>query len=80
MTCPFLKKAEKILVYTYTSMIVEQGAVGGTWKDGQGGGGGRGAYGFVNIMSDAPSVQRVRCECKYVRAGRIPHVSGSSSL
>jgi hypothetical protein len=42
MTCPFLKKAEKILVYTYTSMIVEQGAVGGTWKDGQGGGGGGG--------------------------------------
>ena len=40
----------------------------------------RGPYGFVNMMSDAPSVQRVRCECRYVRAGRIPHVRGSSSL
>ena len=38
------------------------------------------AYGFVNMISDAPRVQRVRCECRYVRAGRIPHVRGSSSL
>ena len=22
------------------------------------------AYGFVKMMSDAPSVQRVRCECR----------------
>jgi hypothetical protein len=73
MTCPFRKKAEKTLVvYTYTSMIFERGAVGR--------GRHRKAYGFVNMMSDAPSVQRVRCECRYVRAGRIPHVSGSSSL
>jgi hypothetical protein len=40
----------------------------------------RRTYGFVNMMSDAPRVQRVRCECRYVRAGRIPHVRGSSSL
>jgi hypothetical protein len=40
------------MVYTYTSMIVSEALldVGGTV----------GAYGFVNMMSDAPSVQRVR--------------------
>jgi hypothetical protein len=37
-------------------------------------------YGFVNMMSDAPSVQRIVCERRYIRAGRIPHVRGSSSL
>jgi len=38
-------------------------------------------YGFVNMMmSDAPSVQRITCEHRYVRAGNIPHVRGSSSL
>jgi len=31
-------------------------------------------------MSDAPSVQRIMCGRMYIRAGRIPHVRGSSSL
>jgi len=38
------------------------------------------AYGFVNMMSDTPSVQRIVCGCMYICAGRIPHVSGSSNL
>ena len=44
--------------------------------------GGRGpaAYGFVNMMSDAPSVQRIMCRRIYIRAGSIPHVRGSPSL
>ena len=37
-------------------------------------------YGFVNIMSDALSVQRIMCKRRYVRSGRIPDVRGSSSL
>ena len=37
-------------------------------------------YGFVNMMSDAPSVQRIVCGRMSIRAGRIPHVRGSSSL
>ena len=37
-------------------------------------------YEFVNMMSDAPSVQRIVCERRYICAGRIPHVRGSSSL
>ena len=73
MTCPFRKKVEKTLVGVQpVRMILSEALleVGGTAN----------AYGFVNMMSDAPSVQRVKWECKYVRAGRIPHVSGSSSL
>ena len=37
-------------------------------------------YGFVNMMSDAPSTQRVVLVLKKERIGRIPHVTGSSSL
>jgi hypothetical protein len=38
------------------------------------------AYGFVNRISDAPRDHRVKWELKYVRAGRMPHTRGSSSL
>ena len=53
---------------------------GSTGREGREGAGARLPYGFVNMMSDAPSVQRIVCERRYIRAGRIPHVRGSSSL
>lgn len=39
-----------------------------------------GTNGRVNIMSEAPSVQRVVREERKVERGRIPHMSGSSIL
>lgn len=39
-----------------------------------------GAYGLVNMMSDAPSVHRVVRELRYQLAGSMPHVTGSSRL
>ena len=43
-------------------------------------GAGPAPYGFVNMMSDAPSVQRIICGRRYIRAERIAHVRGSSNL
>jgi hypothetical protein len=40
----------------------------------------RRAYGLVNIMSDAPRVQRVVRELKQYFVGRTPQVRGSSRL
>lgn len=40
----------------------------------------KGAYGFVNMISCAPSDHRVRCGERYVCVGMIPHVTGSSNL
>ena len=37
-------------------------------------------YGFVNIISDAPSAHLVVLELQKSLAGRTPHVTGSSSL
>ena len=37
-------------------------------------------YRFVNMMSDAPSIQRIICGCRYICAERIAHLRGSSSL
>jgi len=34
----------------------------------------------VNMMSEAPRVQRIVYGRRYICAGRIPHVRGSSSL
>ena len=44
------------------------------------GGAGPAPYGFVDMISDALSVHRIMCKRRYVRALRIPHVRGSSSL
>jgi hypothetical protein len=38
------------------------------------------AYGFVNIISDAPSVHLVVLELRSSRVGSIPQITGSSSL
>ena len=37
-------------------------------------------YGFVNIMSEAPNVQRVCRDEKYDLHGITPHIKGSSKL
>ena len=44
------------------------------------GGAGLAPYGSVNRISNAPRVQHIMCKYRYLRAGRIPHVRGSSSL
>jgi len=36
------------------------------------GGAGPAPYGSVNMISDAPSVQRIMDKGRYIRAGRIP--------
>ena len=38
------------------------------------------AYGLVNIISDAPRVQRMKLLLKEYEVGNTPHVTGSSSL
>ena len=43
------------------------------------GGAGPTPYRFVNMMTDAPSVQRIIRERRHICAGWIPHVRGSSS-
>ena len=81
MTCPFRKKAEK----TLQAFLFRGEAFEGVMND-EGSaerresGAGPGPYGFVNMVPDAPSVQRIMCGRMYIRAGRIPHVRGSSSL
>ena len=78
MDCPFRKKAAKTLQRETFEAIMTMNDEGSTKR--REGGAGAAPYGFVKMMSDAPRVQRIVCERRYIRAGRIPHVRGSSSL
>lgn len=37
-------------------------------------------YGFVNMISEAPSAHLVECDDRKYLTGRIPHINGSSKL
>ena len=68
-TCPFRKNAEKTLS---SGESCERAGVPRLAL--------RTTHGFVNIMSDAPRVQRVIRSWRYHRAGIVPQTTGSSNL
>ena len=80
MTCPVRKKAEKTLRAFLFRVEAFEGIMNDEGSAGRERGAGPAPYGFVNMMSDALSVQRIMCGRMYIRAGKIPHVRGSSSL